>query len=183
MEKQRQIYILLSHSGSILSKLIHLYTRRNYTHVSLGLDEHLDELYSFGRIRPNNPVLGGFIREDILNGTYNRFPNTRCAIYLLTVTESQYERLETEITRFKLEQEKYGYNLLGLIGIIINRPISRKYNYFCSQFVSEVLSNSGINIIQKVPSLTSPVDFLECKELKIIYEGQLKLYKEKNSFN
>lgn len=181
MEKQKQIYILLSHSGSILSKLINIYTRKNYTHVSLGLDKDLEELYSFGRLRPYNPVLGGFIKEDILNGTYNRFPNTKCAIYFLTVTKSQYERLEVEIEKFKKEQEKYKYNLLGLVGVMINRPVHREYSYFCSQFVSEVLSNSGINIIQKTPSLTCPVDFLECKELEIVYEGALKEYKLKTS--
>lgn len=180
---EKQIYILLSHSGSMLSRLINIYTKTNYTHVSLGLDKDLDELYSFGRLRPYNPVLGGFIREDILNGTYTRFPNTKCAIYLLTVSEEQYERLNKEIKRFTLEQEKYKYNLLGLVGVIVNRPIQRKYSYFCSQFVSEVLTNSGINIIEKTPGLTSPVDFLECKDLKIIYEGQLNQYKQETSFN
>lgn len=180
---EKQIYILLSHSGSILSKLINIYTKTNYTHVSLGLDRDLYELYSFGRLKPYNPVVGGFIREDILNGTYTRFPNTRCAIYLLTVTEEQYERLNEEIRKFTLEQEKYKYNLLGLIGVILNRPIQREYSYFCSQFVSEVLTNSGIDIIQKTPGLTSPLDFIECEELEIIYEGQLNEYKQKTSFN
>ena len=178
---EKQIYILLSHSGSILSKLINIYTKKSYTHVSLGLDKDLDELYSFGRLRPYNPVLGGFIQEDILNGTYNRFPNTRCALYLLTVTTDQYERLEREIEKFKKDQAKYKYNLLGLVGIMVNRPIHREYNYFCSQFVSEVLTNSGINIIEKTPGLTCPVDFLDCKELEIIYEGQLSQYKLKTS--
>lgn len=180
---EKQIYILLSHSGSILSKLINIYTKTNYTHVSVGLDKDLDQLYSFGRLRPYNPVLGGFIREDILNGTYTRFPNTKCAIYHLTVTEEQYERLNNEIRKFILEQEKYKYNLLGLLGVIINRPVQRKYSYFCSQFVSEVLNNSGINIIEKTPGLTSPVDFLECEELQMIYEGQLNEYNQKASFN
>lgn len=181
MEKEKQIYILLSHSGSILSKLINIYTRKSYTHVSLGLDKDLNELYSFGRLKPYNPVLGGFIKEDILNGTYNRFPNTRCALYLLTVTQDQYKRLDVEIERFRKDQAKYRYNLIGLVGVIVNRPIQREYNYFCSQFVSEVLSNSGINIIEKIPGLTSPVDFLECKDLTIVYEGQLNQYNLKTS--
>lgn len=180
---KKQIFILLSHSGSMLSKLINIYTRTAYTHVSLGLDKDLDQLYSFGRLKPYNPVIGGFIREDILNGTYTRFPHTKCAIYLLTVTEEQYDRLAKEINRFTLEKEKYKYNLLGLVGVIVNRPIQREYSYFCSQFVTEVLTNSGINIIKKTPGLTSPIDFIECKELEIIYEGQLNQYNGETSFN
>lgn len=178
---EKEIYILLTHSGSILSKLINFYVRRSYTHVSIGLDKDLDQLYSFGRLRPYNPVLGGFVREDLLNGTYNRFPNTKCALYALNVTEDQYERLEAEIERFKLDQGKYKYNLLGLVGVIFNRPIQREYSYFCSQFVTEVLTNSGINIIEKTPGLTSPIDFLECKELEIVYEGALSQYNLKTS--
>lgn len=173
---EKQIYILLSHSGSILSKLINVYTRKNFTHVSIGLDEDLEKLYSFGRVRPYNPVIGGFVQEDILNGTYKRFPKTRCAIYSLNVNEKQYRRLEKEIERFKKEQEKYGYNLIGLFGVLFHYPIYRKYNYFCSQFVSEVLSNSGINIIEKSPGLTSPTDFIGCKGLTEIYEGPIKNY-------
>ena len=180
---EKQIFILLSHSGSMLSKLINIYTRTDYTHVSLGLDKDLDQLYSFGRLKPYNPVIGGFIREDILNGTYTRFPHTRCAIYLLTVTEEQYKRLAKEINRFALEKEKYRYNLLGLVGVILNRPVQREYSYFCSQFVTEVLTKSGIDIIQKTPGLTSPIDFIECKDLEIIYEGQLNQYNRKTSFN
>lgn len=174
---ERQIYILLSHSGSVFSKIINIYTKQSYTHVSLGFDKDLDELYSFGRLKPYNPVFGGFIKEDILNGTYNRFPNTNCALYLLTVTNEQYRKLEIEMEKFKKDGAKYKYNIIGLVGIMVNRPISREYNYFCSQFVSEVLTNSGINIIGKMPGLTVPIDFLDCKDLEIIYEGKLNMYK------
>ena len=174
---ERQIYILLSHTGSILSKLINIYTRKSFTHVSIGLDQDLDELYSFGRVRPYNPVIGGFVQEDILNGTYKRFPKTKCAIYSLNVNEDQYGRLEEEIQRFKKDQKKYGYNLIGLFGVLFHYPVYRQYNYFCSQFVSEVLSNSGINIIEKSPGLTSPTDFIGCEGLEVVYEGPIKNYK------
>ena len=174
---ERQIYILLSYTGSVLSKLISIYTRKSFSHISIGLDESLDELYSFGRKRAYNPVIAGFVQEDILNGTYKRFPKTKCAVYSLNVNEDQYERLGKEIDRFKKEQDRYGYNLIGLLGAMFNYPIYRKYNYFCSQFVSEVLSNSGINIIEKSPGLTSPTDFLGCEGLVEVYAGPIMDYK------
>jgi hypothetical protein len=60
---------------------------------------------------------------------------------------------------------------------MVNYPVERKHSYFCSQFVTEVLIKSGINIIDKPPGLTSPMDFLNCNDLKLIYEGPLRTYK------
>ena len=174
--KERNIYILLSHSGSMFSKAINICTREPYTHVSIALDRNLHELYSFGRIRPYNPVIGGFVQEDIGGGTYKRFPKTRCALYSLKITNGQYRQLKKELNKFKRESDKYGYNLIGVVTAAFNYPIHREYRYFCSQFVSELLQKSGINLIDKNPSLTAPMDFICSDELECIYEGYLRTY-------
>jgi len=174
--KKHRIYILLTHSGSLLSKCINFYTKEPYTHVSIAFDEELKELYSFGRLRPNNPIFGGFVKEDIENGTYARFPETKCALYSLDINDRQYRRLLKELEKFKRDGEKYGYNLIGLLGVAVNYPIERKYNYFCSQFVSSLLKNSGIKLINKPTALTSPKDFRECRKLNLVYEGKLQSY-------
>lgn len=183
MTRNNTIYILLSHSGSLFSKAINIYTREPYTHVSIALDKNLDELYSFGRLNPYNPIIGGFVKEDVINGTYGRFPNTRCALYALKIDDIQYKKLKRELEKFKKNGEMYSYNLLGVLSAIFNYPIKRKHSYFCSQFVSEVLQNSGINIIDKNPGLTAPMDFLECEDLELIYEGYLRTYKFLSDYN
>lgn len=177
MIKTRNIYILLTHSGSMFSKAINIYTRDEFTHVSIGLDEDLNELYSFGRLKPYNPIFGGFVHEDIINGTYGRFPNTTCALYSLKVNDIQYKKVLNQLRRFKYDGNKYRYNIIGLVGVMINYPVERKHSYFCSQFVTEVLVNSGIDIIHKPPGLTSPMDFLDCNELEFVYQGPLRTYK------
>jgi len=177
LERNYTIYILLSHSGSIFSKAIKTYTRKSYTHVSIALDRGLVELYSFGRLRPNNPILAGFVKEDIVNGTYGRFPKTKCILYSLEVSGKQYRNLIVELNKFKLEPFKYKYNLVGVIGAMFNYPIQRRYSYFCSQFVSEILDNSEIKILNKDPRLTAPMDFTKCKDLNLIYEGDLNTYR------
>lgn len=183
MIKDRTIYILLTHSGSMFSKAINIYTKDAYTHVSIGLDEDLNELYSFGRLKPYNPIFGGFIHEDIINGTYGRFPNTRCLLYSLKVNDIQYKKIENELSRFKYDSNRYKYNLLGLVGVMINYPVERKNSYFCSQFVTGVLLKSGVDIINKPPGLTSPMDFINCSELEFIYEGPLSTYKFLDEYN
>ncbi len=182
MKKKHTIYILLTFSGTLLSRGIKFYTKEPYSHVSIGLDEDLNELYSFGRLRPRNPVVAGFIKEDIKNGTFKRFPNTTCALYSLEVSQKQYNKLVRELEKFKKEGKKYGYNIIGLLGFMVKYPVERKYNYFCSQFVSKLLNNSGIKLIDKQTGLTSPRDFRECSDLNLVYEGSLQSYGAKQSF-
>lgn len=46
MEKYKQIYIVLSLTGSNFGHLIKFYTKEPYSHVSLAFDKELKEMYS-----------------------------------------------------------------------------------------------------------------------------------------
>ena len=85
----KKIYIVLTHTGTLLSKLIKKYTKYDFSHVSIALDIELKEMYSFGRLRPSNPFFAGFVHEYIDKGTFKRFYNTTAKIYSLEVTEEQ----------------------------------------------------------------------------------------------
>ena len=61
----RKIYIVLTYTGTFLAKIIRFYTKKEYSHVSIALDEDLGRMYSFGRINPYNAFVGGFVREGI----------------------------------------------------------------------------------------------------------------------
>ena len=67
----KKIYLVLTHTGTILSRIIRIYTKDEFTHVSISLDDELNEMYSFGRLNPYNPFLGGFVHENINYGTFN----------------------------------------------------------------------------------------------------------------
>ena len=43
----KKIYIVLTHTGTILSKIIKYWTKDEFSHVSIALDEDLKEMYSF----------------------------------------------------------------------------------------------------------------------------------------
>ena len=66
----------------------------------------------------------------------------------------------------------------GLYGVVRNKAIERKYNYFCSQFVASVLERSGIHILDKQPGLVRPDDFRKSSNVKVIYKGLLRRYRE-----
>ena len=85
----KKIYIILTHSGSLLSKAIKTVKKYEYTHVSIALDKELHQMYSFGRLYPYNAFIGGFVQESPNYGTFKRFSKTKTKILCLNVTNEQ----------------------------------------------------------------------------------------------
>lgn len=46
-EKNTKIYIILTYTGTILSKIIKIFTRDEFAHVSISLDVNLKEIQLF----------------------------------------------------------------------------------------------------------------------------------------
>ena len=72
----KKVYIVLAHTGTILSRIIKIVTGAEYTHASIALDEDLDKMYSFGRKYSYIAFIGGFVKEGSNIGTFKRFYNT-----------------------------------------------------------------------------------------------------------
>ncbi|XKH49788.1 hypothetical protein LG275_09105 [Chryseomicrobium palamuruense] len=173
---ERFVYILLTDTGTVFTKTIKTYTKAPYNHSSLSLDKELTQLYSFGRKKPNNPFQAGFVQEDVLNGTYKKYPNTTCALYEIQVSPRQYQKIERMIALFQRNNKKTIYNLLGVFGVAVKAPFEPKGSYFCSQFVAEILHRAGIRFWPKLPSLVEPNDFRTILSSNLVYEGLLQEY-------
>lgn len=137
---EKKVYLLLTDTGTLLTKLIKCYTRKPYNHASISFNSELTEVYSFGRKTPRNPFVGGFVQEDIHSII---FQQASCAIYSLTVTEEEVERMKRYINEIEGQKEQYRYNFLGLFGVALSRPVKRKKAFFCSQFVASVLKEAS----------------------------------------
>lgn len=174
---KKKIYLVFSNTGTILSKCINYYTKDKYVHVSLSFDDTFEKMYSFGRIFPSNPFIGGLVKENLRDGVYKKFQNSQCVIYKIEVTNKQYLLLRNELNLFLQDQKKYRYSLLGLIGVVINKPIKRNNRYFCSEFISHLLIKSEIYDSDKIPSLIKPSDLLNINDKEFVYEGLTYNYK------
>lgn len=175
---QRYIYILLSRTHTVPARLIRFFTKAPYSHTSLALDLELKEMYSFARRHIYNPFDSGFVNEDIETGIFGRDKNVYCSVYAIPVTEEQYRIVREELQHFIEHRELYNYNYMGLVGILFGKNISKDYNYFCSQFVSHVLSRSGIELFKKEHGLIQPYDFHLQLQQQRIYRGKLSEYRK-----
>ncbi|MFD1850787.1 hypothetical protein [Oceanobacillus bengalensis] len=174
---EKKVYILLTDTGSLLTKLIKLYTKKAYNHASISFDSELSEVYSFGRKKINNPFNGGFVKEDVTNGL---FKQADCAIYSFTVTAEEMGRMRRYVMGMEENKESYRYNFLGLFGFLLNKPIKRKNAFFCSEFVASVLKESNRIHFEKSTALIAPNDFEDITNFQFVYEGKVKAYHNKD---
>ncbi|WP_232329083.1 hypothetical protein [Metabacillus litoralis] len=170
---EKKIYILLTDTGTILNRLIKSYTKKTYNHASIAFDTELIEVYSFGRKTAKNPFIGGFVREDIHSVLFNQ---AYCAIFSLTITNHEYQKMYQYIQEIAAKKEHYRYNFIGLFGVLFKKPIKRKNAFFCSQFVASVLKESKVIDYDKDLSLVEPSDLPHSENFQLIFEGRLKDY-------
>jgi hypothetical protein len=171
---KRNIYVVLTDTGTIFTRIIKLFTKNPHNHASISLDEELNRVYSFGRKKPRNPFIGGFVKENVREGL---FRDASCAIYSYTISEKQFEKMRKKIMEIEKNKQHYKYNFLGLFAVVLNKEVERKNAYFCSHFVATILEESGIPLKRKKPlSLVTPNDIKDSFSLNLVYEGKLAFY-------
>jgi len=173
-KNDKSIYIVLTYTGTILSKIIKLFTRAEYCHVSLSLDKELEEMYSFGRLNPYNPFIGGFVHEGINHGTFKRFKKTKAEIYEIKVTYNQYNKIKKVINDFNINKDDYKFNKLGVFLASVNYKYTKENSFYCSEFVKYLIEEAEIDI--ELKDIMKPIDFKEIIDDDFLYKGKLRNY-------
>jgi hypothetical protein len=168
-----EVYIVLTDTGTLLTKTIKQVTKQPLNHASIAFTKELDTAVSFGRKSVNNPFIGGFVREDMKG---KLFSEATCAIYSCSVSEFEYKQMQRFVHQIEQRQHNYKYNFIGLFGVLLNKRINRNRAFFCSEFVTTVLNSGGISIKNKPACLVKPGDFMDCSDFRLIYQGQLSSY-------
>ena len=152
----KTIYILLTRSGTLLSKLVYAVTGASYTHASMAFDEELNCLYSSTRKNGYTMFPAGPSKEYLNKGVFRLRGDAPCALYALEVTDEAYVRARRRAEHMMARGELYRFNTLGLILCALHIRWQRRRHYFCSQFVSEVLEKSGAMELPKDSTLMHP---------------------------
>lgn len=169
----KKIYILLTRSTTILSKIVYFVTGDTYTHASISFDDSLQPLYSSARKNGETMLPAGPCKEQFHRGFYKKNPNIPCALYVLNVSDEVYYRAKGETESIIGNSDYYNFNIWGLILCRLNIPHRRKANFFCSQFVAEILRRSSAMKLPKDTSLIRPSDYMCMPELVCMYRGIL----------
>ena len=176
---ERKVYLILTDTGTLFTRMIKLYTRKTYNHASLTFDPYFTEIYSFGRKRPRNPFIGGFVKENRHTGLLKQ---AKCVIYCCSISEKQYQNMIHYIEQIEEQKDHYRYNLLGLFVIPFNKTLERENRFFCSQFVATVLTKGQVADFAKQPSLMTPYDLQKIPHFQLVYQGDFAHYKAESHY-
>ena len=135
----------------------------------------MDYMYSFGRLRPYNPFVGGFVREGINIGTFKRFKNTRTQVYSLEIEDEAYKKIESIIEEMAKNKHIYKFNIRGLALALFRIRHRRKNKFYCSEFVRYLLESSAVEL-NTISEIIKPEDFRKIRKLHLEYEGLLRKY-------
>lgn len=173
----KKIYIVLTHTGTNLSKIIKKWTKDEFSHVSIALDEDLDEMYSFGRLHPYNPFWAGLVHEKQNEDTFKRFKKTKAAIYSIEVDDEKYSIIRNTVYRMYRNRKKYKFNIIGLLAIGFHKSIQKENWFYCAEFVKYVFDKAHLDF--DLPNtMIRPEDFKSIENKDLEYYGLFRKYKK-----
>lgn len=129
----RQISILLTRYADWFSNLVYYVGGQGFTHCSIALEENQNAYYSFN--------YRGFTIETLEKHKHQGVKNSRCI--QLRVPDEAYAAIKHRIQNMLQNRSVYRYTRFGVFCCVFHLPFRRKYHYFCSQFVAELLLESG----------------------------------------
>lgn len=127
-QKWYPVYIFVCHTGTLLSSLIQLWTKDQYSHSLISFDASMTQMYSFGRKKLNDdiPITGasnGFAVDDINNDFYTKWKkNIKYATFVIFVTKKQRAAMIKKVKFFIENQVKFTYDMAGLFAYAAHLP-------------------------------------------------------------
>ena len=174
---EQHVYIVISQTGTLLSRLLKLVTKAEYNHASISLVPDLSTMYSFGRKNPYNPFWAGFVTESARFGTFKRFSKTRIVVLDIAVSQEQYLAISRRIHTMMTLRQHYHYNYLGLWLAGLRICYRQKRCFYCSEFVKDLLEKQDIHGVSQLNSIVQPIHFLSLPTAKQVYTGLLQDYR------
>lgn len=170
----KEIYLVITQTGSIVSRMLRRITGAEYNHVSVSLESDLHYMYSFGRRYAYFPWWGGFVRESTEFGTMKRFSDTMAVVLAISVSDDTYDKVGNELSAMLENKDEYYYDSIGLLLAGFKIIYKRKRHYYCSDFVRDLLVRFDIEGSELFEPIVQPVHFLDIPDGNVIYRGRLR---------
>lgn len=142
----KEITILWTRYSDWFSSLVYWASGQPYTHASLCLEEKQGIYYSFN--------FHGFCEETLEK--HRRRGVEQSLSCVLAVSDQAYQRIQARVEEFKRRRNLYRYTRLGVFFCLLRIPFLWRRHYFCSQFVAEVLKQSGALPLSREAQLYLP---------------------------
>ena len=157
------IFVVLVNTNKIHSKAIKWFTDSEWSHVSIGFDSSLRNLYTFGLYDNGIFKKSGFKIEGI-NDYLKDDKNCKIKVYALFVTPEQRQLLSETIVWYVENRDKTKYDFTDILRIVLRKTSNKKdrTRMICSQFVYSILQLVNFKLRKnKNPENVTPRDLDE----------------------
>lgn len=161
------VYIVLMHSGTLLSNIIQKFTNDEFSHACISFNSNLTPMYSFG-----NKKVGGIDAGFTMQSPSSEFFTTKKAyykVYVMYVSKDAYDKMRENLEGFIQKRNTLKYDLFNLLSVWRGKPSEDSKKFFCSRFVMQVIG--GGRNLEKVPSLWKPQDISELEDITCVNKG------------
>ena len=144
MPDQKYIYILFSATPYRMGRMIRFVTGEPYNHVSLALEEDLNQLYAFARRYYRTPFYGGFVTEKP-DRFHHRDTTAHVRLCRIPVTGDQWQAIRSRLDKMEDHPSRYLYNHLSALTAPIHIKVTIRDAFTCAEFVVSVLHSIGLD--------------------------------------
>lgn len=165
------IYVIFTATPYRTGRFIRFVTRYRYNHVSISLDQGLQNMFSFSRYYKNTPLYAGFVQESACR---YRLGSMISDIKILEVplTPEQEATLLGQLAEFNAHPRHYIYNFSSALCVPIRHRVCIRDSYTCVEFVTAILTQAGL-INRPKDSFCSIPELEKSIEGQVVYEGSM----------
>ena len=173
--QKHPVFIVLQHSGTLLSNLIKTATGDTYTHACISFNPELDPIYSFGNKGADTLHADpGFVIQNQKAPFFKNY-TVKYAVYVMYVDDKAYKDMQRCLNIFIENKNKLKYDFLNLLSAWFGVASEKSERYFCARFVAKII-DAGYKL-NRVPSLWKPEDFRSLNNITLVNQGSnFRLY-------
>ncbi len=136
------IYVVLVKSMTGLGNFARTFSKYEYTHIAICLNEKLDDFISFSRKRHHAPFDSGFMRET-MDCLCIGDDKVKLKVFKVPVTKDNKEKIIKYIDKIESDKE-YVFNLYSMATMAIIHGFRIYKTHNCMTFVSKIIEMSKV---------------------------------------
>lgn len=135
------IYIVLVKALTGLGKFARKFSKYEYTHIAVCLNENIDDFITFSRKKHYTPFDSGFMHETLDCYAYGKYESIKLKVFRVPVTSKNKKEIEKYIETIANDKE-YIFNLYSMATMSLFHGFRIYKAHNCMSFVSKVLELS-----------------------------------------
>jgi hypothetical protein len=139
--KEDYIYIVLVKALTGLGKFARKFSKYEYTHASICLNENIDDFITFSRKKHYAPFDSGFMHETLDCYAYDKYESIKLKVFKVPVSLKNKKKIERYIETVSKDTE-YIFNLYSMATMSLFHGFRIYKAHNCMSFVSKILELS-----------------------------------------